>query len=341
MTGGPAAGELLVVFSERLGRLGEHEKRIEAETGARLEVRPLWSEEQLLEHCRDADVVVLGATEPMTSRVLGELPRTRSIVRRGVGVDNVDLRAAAAHGIPVGFVPDGSVEEVSDHALACALMVTRRLHLADAAVRRGDPAAAGAEVNRAGRFADSALGVVGFGRIGRALARKASGIFGAVLAADPVVEDRAVRDLGAVPVSLDELWRSADVISLHAPSTPQTHHLVDAATLQVMRPGVALVNTARGDLVDEAALVAAIESGHVAAAALDVTQREPLPPDSPLLRCDAVILTGHTAAKGQRSAETLRRAVVDAVLAALSGRAPAHVANPVVLGQANCRLHAS
>jgi D-3-phosphoglycerate dehydrogenase / 2-oxoglutarate reductase len=326
----------LVVMSERLGAIGPIERRIEA-TGARLVVAPLWTAEDLLANGAAADVLIVGASEPVTRDVLGKL-RTRCVVRRGVGVDNVDVAAATELGIPVGYVPAASVEEVSDHALALLLASERRLFDIQDAARAGDTGGAGAVGSQSRRFCTLTLGIAGFGRIGRALARKSRGIFAAVLAADPVVDPAEAEALGVTLVPLDRLLRESDLISLHAPAPADHQPLLDETALAKLRPGVVVVNTARGELIDEAALLAAIESGAVARAALDVTREEPLPESSPLRSAPHVRLTAHTGAKGRESGSALRTAVVEAVLAALAGQAPAFLADPAVVHSPRYRL---
>jgi D-3-phosphoglycerate dehydrogenase len=332
-----AAGGWRVAISERLGPPGPAERPIE-DAGAELVGVALWTEPDIIANGADADILVVGASEPFTSAVLQRLTRVKGIVRRGVGVDNIDVAAATELGISVAYVPDASVQEVSDHALALMLTLERRLPAAAEETRRGDPAAAGQAVGSARRFGDLTLGVLGFGRIGRALAGKAQGVMHAVQAHDPFLAADVIASSGVRSVSLDDLLTSSDIISLHLPSTPDTRSIVDATALGRMRAGSLLVNTARGELVDEDALVAALESGHLAGAALDVTTSEPLPVDSPLWEVPNLLLTGHTAAKGQLSGSTLRQAVVSAVLALLNHEAPAHLADPSVMTRENCRL---
>ncbi|TDC50920.1 C-terminal binding protein [Jiangella ureilytica] len=328
----------VVVFSERLGALGEPERRIAAETGAELAVEPLWTEEQLIDAGGRADVLVLGAVEPVTARVIDGLTRTTLLVRRGIGVDNVDVAAATRRGLPVAYVPDASVEEVSDHAVALLLAAERRLVAAADAVRDGDTPAAGVAVGAARRFADLVVGVVGFGRIGQATARKLAPLVARVVAADPYGSPSAAAALGVDLVELDELFAVSHAVTLHAPLIDATRGLVSAERLALLRPGAVVVNTARGELVDEAALVEAVRTGQVAVAALDVTAREPLPAGDPLLKEPGIVLTGHTAAKGRRSGRQLRDEVVRAVLDGLAGRAPRHLADPAVLEQPACAL---
>lgn len=318
--------EQTVVMSERLGAIGDAERAIES-AGAVLRSAPLWTETDLVANGAEADILIVGASEPVSRAVLEHLPRLRLVVRRGVGVDNVDVAAATELGIPVAYVPAASVEEVSDHALALLLASERRLFDIQDADRAGNFAEARRVGDESRQFADLTLGIIGFGRIGRALARKSRGIFRSVVAFDPLL----TADVdGVTAVSLAELLASADLISLHAPGPADRRPLLDAAAFAAMRPGVVVVNTARGELIDEAALLAA---GAVARAALDVTRVEPLPADSPL-RADARIrLTAHTAAKGTRSGPALRQGVVDAVLAALAGDMPAYLADPSVEGR--------
>jgi D-3-phosphoglycerate dehydrogenase len=314
----------LVLFSRRLGELGPIEEDLARRTGAALEVVSLATEDELIAAGGRADVLVVGAVEPVSARVLGALARTRLIVRRGVGVDNVDVAAAEELGIPVAYVPDGSVEEVSDHAVALLLGLERRIAAADRAVRDG--AGPGTMVDGARRFADLTVGVIGFGRIGRAAAHKVRPLVGAVLVSDPVVDPEELVGSGFVPVGLDELFARSDAITLHVPLSDATRGLVDARRLALARPGLTLVNTARGELVDEEALLAALREGRIGGAALDVTAVEPLPADSPLRDEPALLLTGHTAAKGRESGRTLRTAVATAIERWLGGEDPPFLA---------------
>jgi D-3-phosphoglycerate dehydrogenase len=328
-----------VIFSERLGALTDAELAIATRhPSVELSVEPLRNRDEILAAAGSADVLVVGAVEPITADVLQALPALKAIVRRGIGVDNVDLDAATAAGIPVAFVPAATVEEVSDHALALALALSRRLPEIERAVREGDVAAAGRVGNGAMRFTDMTLGVVGFGRIGRALARKSASVFGSVIAFDPMLPLGLDEASGVEVVSLETIWARSHVISLHAPAMPDGVALVNSASLAAMRDGVMLVNTARGQLVDEAALIEAVRSGRVAGAALDVTVTEPLPEHSPLLDCPGIFLTGHTASKGRLAVASLQRAVIDAVEAVIQWRTPEHLANPGVVNAANYRL---
>jgi D-3-phosphoglycerate dehydrogenase / 2-oxoglutarate reductase len=324
----------VVVLSERLGPVTELERRLES-TGAQVRGRPLWTVDDIRAHGGEARIIILGAVEPFDAVALAALPNLHAIVRRGVGVDNVDLEAATRLGIVIAHVTDATVEEVSDHALALLLAVERQVAQLDAGVRRGawvhDASAIIALRAPIRRFRTLTLGVVGLGRIGRTLALKAGPLYGCILASDPFATADSATSVGAELVSRDELLRSADHVSLHVPLAPDTHHLVDAEALLSMRPGAVLVNTARGGLVDEAAVLAAVRAGHLGGAGLDVNEREPLPPDDPLLGEPRILLTAHSAASSQTANEELARRSVDAVAALLSGVRPEAIANPEVL----------
>ena len=284
-------------------------------------------EDGLIANLREADVVLVSAA-PITRRVLENLPRCRSVVRYGIGVDNVDLEAATDHGIVVAHVLEFCTEEVSNHALALLLALGRRLlplHRDAAAGRWRQPHAwALAPVH------GQTLGIVGFGDIGRAVARKARAFGVRLLAHDPYGDAKAADELDATLVPLPELLAESDYVSLHTPLTPETRHLIGAAELAAMKPTAVLINTARGPVVDEAALVEALTSGGIAAAGLDVFEEEPLPADSPLCGLENVVLTPHVASVSPEAMRRLREEVGRAAADVLRGRWPKFVANPAV-----------
>jgi D-3-phosphoglycerate dehydrogenase len=332
-----------VVYSTRLGAVTEHERRIAALPDTELVEAALRTEAEFIANAAAADVVIVGAVEPVTREVLAGLPRCKAVVRRGVGQDNVDVPAATDLGIIVANVPDASIEEVSDHALALALALIRSIGPLDRAVHDGRWSSAPAELGpiRAGlrRFNRMTLGVVGAGRIGMAMADKGHGIFGRVIASDPVVPAEVIAAHGAEPVELDDLLAQADIISLHAPLLPSTQHLIGPRTLALMKPGAIIVNTSRGQLVDQVALLEALERGAIAGAGLDVTDPEPLPADHPLLSHPRVIVTAHSAALSDTSAAELRRRSSDAAIAVIEGTLPQGIVNPDVLRSAALRAN--
>ncbi len=272
---------------------------------------------ELRERARKAEGLLTMLTDRIDGELLDACPRLRAIANYAVGVDNVDLEAAAAHGIPVGNTPDVLTEATADLAFALILAAARRLPEAAEAVRDGkwvtwDPGwLLGYQVHGA------TLGIVGMGRIGQAVARRAGGFDMKVI--------HTGRSGDGVP--LDELLERADIVSLHAPLNDATRGMIAAAALRRMKPTAILVNTARGGLVDQAALREALESGAIAAAALDVTDPEPLPPDAPLLQAPNLLVLPHIGSATHTARERMADLAVDNLLAALDGQPMPHQAS--------------
>ena len=288
------------------------------------------SERELAAVAADADAV-LNQYCPIGAETLAVLRRCRVISRYGVGYDTVDVAAATACGICVTNVPDYCVDEVSDHALALLLASARRVAALDAQVRRGlwdykrgQPM---------GRLRGKVLGLIGFGRMARALAAKVVPLQLRVLAHDPLVPPETMIHAGVEPAALDDLARAADFVSVHAPLSPATRGLVGAGLLSLMKPTAVLINTARGPVVDEDALVAALRAGRIGGAALDVLEREPPAPDHPLLAMPQVIFTPHVAWYSEESEAELRRRAAEHVALVLRGERPPHLVNPEVWGR--------
>ena len=276
---------------------------------------------------RDADCVITQFA-PVDASVIAAMRRCRVIVRYGIGVDNVDLDAAAARGIPVCNVPDYCTDEVADHALAMILELTRRIWQNGMKLRSGTWAL-GVRVEQMLVLKDATVGVVAFGRIGREVARRLKPFKCRVLVFDPQVPADRVRAEGFHPVSLDVLLAQSDLVTLHCPSTPQTRQMINARSLAAMKPGGLLVNVSRGTLVDTDALVAALRSGAIGAAAMDVTDPEPLPAGHPLLSMDNVLVNPHCASGSPTSGQKLRSAVADTVAAVVRGSPPPNIVNGV------------
>ena len=247
---------------------------------------------ELAETLALADALVVRSATNVTAALLESAPRLRVIARAGTGVDNVDVAAATARGIVVMNTPGANSVSVAEHALALMLALARSIPAADAAMKRGvwDKKRLTGEELR-GKL----LGIVGFGRIGREVATRARAFGMELVAHDPFIAPRAVGDLGVALVTLDELLERSDYITLHVPATPETRHLINASTLARCKRGVRVVNTARGELIDEAALADGIEAGVVSGAALDVFETEP-PRDNRLTQLPQVIATPHIAA---------------------------------------------
>ena len=275
----------------------------------------------------DADAVITQFA-PVNAGVVGAMTRAKAIVRYGIGVDNVDLDAAGARGIPVCNVPDYCIDEVADHTLAFILALTRQVVPHSTAVHAGVWGLVG-EVAGFRTLASMTVGVVGFGRIGRAVVRRLVAFGGRVLVADPAVSDADVRAFDGVKATLDQVLAESDLITLHCPSLPQTRGMIGDGALARAKPGVLLVNLSRGDLVDPGALVAALDSGKVAGAALDVFSPEPIPAGHPVLGRSNVILAPHVASVSPAAVQRLRSTAASLALAAVLDRPLPSIVNGV------------
>jgi D-3-phosphoglycerate dehydrogenase / 2-oxoglutarate reductase len=257
--------------------------------------RDLRQNEHLIEALAGADAVIAGA-EPYSQRVIEALPALRAISRSGVGFDSIDLAACDRAGIAVCTTPGVNHHSVAEHTLALLFGVARGFPLTDRRVREGKWKRVTGP-----RVMGSTLGIVGLGRIGQAVATRAIGVGMKVLAFEPQPSDEFLAKWPIEIASLDDLLARSDYVSIHSPLTPQSQHLINAQTLARMKRGSVLINTARGGLVDEAALCDALRSGHLRAAGLDVFEIEPLPVESPLLKFDNVLLAGHVAGMDNES----------------------------------------
>ena len=274
------------------------------------------SANDILAVARDADAILVTYAK-LPGELIRQLTRCKAIGRFGLGVDNIDLSAAKALGIAVNYVPDYCLREVSDHAMALLLALARKVTLANKLVQSGRWEVPPLVPLR--RLEGQVLGLIGFGNIPRMLAPKAKAFGLKVLAYDPYVAKETLNAAGVEGVSFDNLLARADFISVHAPLLPATRGLMNAAAFAKMKKGACLINTARGPLVDEAALVTALDSGHLGGAALDVVTTEPLPKDSVLLGRDNVILTPHTAFYSVEALEELQSKCANDVARVLSG----------------------
>lgn len=274
------------------------------------------SYEELVRRAERTDGLLTLLTDRVDAALIDRSPRLRAISNYAVGVDNIDVDAATRKGIPVGHTPDVLTEATADLTFALLLAAARRLPEAIAAVHHGDwitwePARhLGLEVHGA------TLGIVGLGRIGRAVAKRAEGF-----------EMRVVHSSPRTGVPLDQLLEQSDFVSLHCPLTPATHHLIDAAAISKMRPTAILINTARGPIVDQVALTRALIDGTIAAAALDVTDPEPLAADDPLLRAPNLIVAPHIGSATTAARKRMTELAVENLLAGLEGRPMPHQAN--------------
>jgi D-3-phosphoglycerate dehydrogenase / 2-oxoglutarate reductase len=277
--------------------------------------------DDILAVAREADAILVTYAK-LPGELLRQLDRCKVIGRFGLGVDNIDLPAAKEMGITVTYVPDYCLQEVSDHAMALLLALARKIPLSDRLVQAGRwemPA-----VVPIYRLEGRVLGLLGFGNIPRKLVPKAKAFGLRVVTHDPYLAPELARELDVELVSFDDLLQRSDFISVHAPLTPQTRGLMNAAAFAKAKKGVLVVNTARGPLIDEAALVEALDSGQVGGAALDVLATEPPPKDSPLLGRDNVILSPHTAFYSVDALNELQTKCASDVARVLSGEKPVY-----------------
>jgi len=277
------------------------------------------TEEETVNVAARATVVFVNFA-PITRRVLSVLGPSATVIRYGVGYDNVDVDSASELGIRVCNVPDYGADTVADHTVSMLLTLLRNVALLDRAVReRGwlQPS----DLGSVRGFTETAVGLIGTGRIGRAVAARLRPFGFTVLGYDPFVDDAQLAALSIQPVGLNELLRSANAISLHAPLTERNRHLIGDASLRLVRPETVIVNTARGGLIDERALASSLRSGHLGGAALDVFEKEPLPEDSDLRTFPNVLLTPHASFFSDVSLANLQRLATEEAERALSGRA--------------------
>jgi D-3-phosphoglycerate dehydrogenase len=310
------------------------ERRILAGVGAEVVVATMGDERELVALAPGADAILTN-WKPVTARVLDAASRCTTVARYGVGVDNIDVARATELGIVVSNVPDYCIDEVSDHAIALMLALARRIVDFAAQTRAGgwDNQAFGP----LHRLRDRTLGLIGFGRIARLVAPKARAFGLGILAYAPSLSPGAHHGVEAT-ASLDELLARSDLVSLHAPLTPATHHLLGPEELARMRPGALLVNTARGGLLDLEAVRAALSDGRLGGVGLDVLDEEPPPPDDPIRGVPGVVLTPHAAFYSVESVVELQKKASANVVSALGGTAPETTVNPDVLGSPSLRL---
>ena len=311
-----------VLFTDLPWGDAEIERAALSKVGADVVEAPNGEEATLVELARDATAIATCWAQ-VTARVIQSAPRCRLVARMGIGLDNIAIPAATQRGIPVTNVPDYCVEEVAEHALALLLALARNVAFFHLRTKHGEYDLQAAPPMR--RLSTQTLGLFGLGRTGQAVARKARG-----LGLNVVAHTASGNDYGAgcEMVSFDELLARSDYLSLHAPLTDQTRHLLNDAAFARMKPSACLINTSRGALVDEQALYRALQSGRLAGAGLDVFEREPADLALPLYRDERVIVTPHAAFVSVESLIELRHRVCEQIAAALAGRRPHNVVNP-------------
>jgi D-3-phosphoglycerate dehydrogenase len=273
--------------------------------------------DDILAVAKDADAILVTYAK-LTRELISQLTKCKAIGRFGLGVDNIDLPACKEKGIAVNYVPDYCIREVSDHTMALLLSLIRKIPLSNKLVQSGRwemPA-----VVPIRRIEGTVLGLVGLGHIPRLVAPKAQAFGIKVIAYDPFAKPEVFKSVGVESVDLDTLLKSSDYISVHAPLLPATRGMINTAAFAKMKKGVLIVNTARGPLIDEPALLAALDSGQIGGAGLDVVTTEPLAKDSALLGRDNVIITPHTGFYSIEALDELQSKCATDVASVLSGK---------------------
>jgi D-3-phosphoglycerate dehydrogenase len=297
-----------VLISEKLSDEGR--AILDGVPGVDVDYRPGVTADDLRKIIPLYDALIVRSGTKVTADLLAAADRLRVVGRAGIGVDNVDLPAATARGVIVMNTPEGNTITTAEHAVALMASLARRIPQATASMRAGKWEKSKFQGKE---LFNQVLGVIGLGNIGSIVADRARGLKMRVIAFDPLVsEDRAQR-LGVDLVSLDDLFRRADIITVHVPKTRETAGLINEAAFEKMKPGVLIINAARGGIVDEAALLGALESGKVAGAALDVFEQEPPPADHPLLQRDDVVLTPHLGAATEQAQLNVAIAIAEQV----------------------------
>jgi D-3-phosphoglycerate dehydrogenase / 2-oxoglutarate reductase len=296
----------------------DREKHAAEAAGAVFEAHQCKSAEEVAEAVRGASVAVVQFA-PADANAVARLAEGAALIRYGIGYDNIDVAAATAHGFPVGYVPDYCPDEVAEHTCAALLAQLRKLSALDASVRAGDWKAV-AVAKPMKPFSKTMIGFFGFGQIGKGVHARLKGFGFQFGVADPAVSEEDAALLGLTKFTAEDLFRHADAISLHAPANAATMHFVNAARIAEMKPGAVIINSARGALIDEDALAAALKNGQIAGAALDVFEAEPLPAHSALRDAPGTLLTPHVAWYSDAAIGHLQQLVADDIANHLAGR---------------------
>ncbi len=307
-----------------------------AGVGAVLEIGQHRTDEAVVAVAREADLVMVQSVRPLlNSRTIPQLQACRGIIRLGLGYDSVDLQAATQAGIPVSNVVEWCNEEVAEHTLALLMASVRKVPILDSILH--SERWSRIEAAPVFRLHGKTVGLIGFGRIAQAVAQRLHGFGVTILVYDPYIDENFMQPFGVQKVGLEELCRRSDYVSVHARLTPETTHLLSERELGWMKPEAVLVNTSRGPIVDEGALVAALQQGRLRGAALDVMEKEPLAADSPLRQMANVILTPHLASYSLEAVGELYIKGAEIAADMLSGKWVRTIVNPQVRSAAEKR----
>jgi D-3-phosphoglycerate dehydrogenase len=304
--------------------------------GAEIVEAPVGNEDAFIAAAKDADALYAKGM-PISRKIIESLTRCRIIALGSVGVDSVDIAAATARGIPVTNCPDTFIEEVADHAMTLLLAGFRRVIEQDRLVREGRWSEGRPALLRIPRLMGQTLGFIAFGRVARAVAMRAQPFGLRMMAYDPFIEEMMMLDRGVMPASLTEVLEQSDFISMHAPATPEAKGMLKEKHFRQMKRSAIFINTGRGQTVDEAALIKALQENWIAHAALDVLEKEPPGHNNPLLSMSNVTLSAHVSSASARFDPARKRRVGQELALALSGKWPMSCVNPVVLAKSELR----
>lgn len=321
-----------IVFVDKILPISDYEKEIIEEFGCTVQQCDAITPKQIIEVAKDADAIMTVGGK-FTRETIEGLTKCKVIARYGVGVDNVDLDAATEKGIVVTYVPIYCQEEVAALAVTLMLACERRVLIADKTVKNGNWANTVSKVKGARSIKDKVVGLLGFGAIARKVVPLIKPFGVRVIAYDPYINLEFCRELEVESVTFDEIVETADYISLHVPLLPSTIHMLGEEEFKKMKNTTIVVNTGRGALIDQNALVKAVKEGEIAAAGLDVLEFEPPDPEDEIFKMDSIITTGHIGAATEEALIRLRQNAAQSVVDVLSGRMPEAVANEKVLEQ--------
>ncbi|NSW89067.1 MAG: C-terminal binding protein [Firmicutes bacterium] len=316
-----------VVMTDDRHKTYEEEKQILSSIDAEVIISNCSTVEEVINACRDADGIMVNLA-PITAEVVDKLEKCKVIARYGVGYDNVDVSACTAKGIYVTNVTDYCAEEVSDHALALLMACVRKVARRDAQVRAGKWNIGSADPIY--RMAGKIFTFLGYGMIARTLHRKIKGFnFSRILVYDPYVDAEVIKAAGAEKVDWETAIKEADYISIHMPLNDKTRGIINSETFAMMKPTAIIVNTSRGAVIEEQALINALVSGQINSAGLDVHNKEPLDADNPLMKLENCVLTDHVGWYSEDSMSELKRKVAENVRDVLLGKKPKYPVNKV------------
>ena len=322
-----------VLITDHVWPTTDPERAVLEAAGAEVIVAPDGDEDTLINLAKDADAIMTCFAK-VTEKVIRSAEKCVAIGRFGVGTDNIDVATATELGIPVTYVPDYCVDEVSDHVLAMLHTWNRKIALFDQSVKSEGWGHLGLTM-RIKRLRGKTIGIVGFGRIGQAVAEKAS-VFGLkILASDPVTPKEIVESYGGQLVTFEELLEQSDFVSLHAPLTPATEKLIGSREFGLMKDDSFLINAARGPLIDESALYDALSNGKIGGAGLDVMVENEPPKDHPLMQLENILITPHTAFFSQESTLELEERAASEVVRVYKNIMPENLVNKEVLDHPN------